>query len=457
MSKDLSLPLGRDSWLTPESGAFVVFKLDPVATLEALEDPIATEQARSLSLSCRSYVGFIVLFLDLPIETRRYLRCDCLILSQGVATPIPQLYTDENMSIPIAPATHPQGRPAITAVPPLPWDNLYLHHSSCFTFRVKIDPRDIDHTDSPMISFGDLLSVQRYRREDSTRQRLRHIAAMPPRAPRRSLDCRETDACLPQASESGNCGEATGEFDPKASNIESIPEALSRALVDYEDPSDQFMPVVSFDLDIAAVSEFSGAHQLDEEIEAMMRIQAESEQRAVVALRHLDEERLAREHRLDGSSMISHPSTREPHSPIISSAGAISQPLLVRPPTSIWDKAKALTRTIFSCVHLEKDAKVGKEPETEKSHVSPSCTPVCGPLGNQIKGFHRAVCRLALRTLRRAHRGQETKAQAPPPPDTEPRRGERKLPYMFKTLRLRMNGKNHGHISLSLPSVTGQH
>ncbi|KAI0043085.1 hypothetical protein FA95DRAFT_1472435, partial [Auriscalpium vulgare] len=121
---------------------FVVFKTDPVATLEALEDPIATEQAQSLSLSCKSYIGFIDLVLDLPMETRKYHRCHCFVLSQGLAKPLPESYTDENMCIPVAPATHPQGRPAITAVPPLPWDNLYVHHSSLFTLRVKTDPRD---------------------------------------------------------------------------------------------------------------------------------------------------------------------------------------------------------------------------------------------------------------------------------------------------------------------------
>ncbi|KAI0043075.1 hypothetical protein FA95DRAFT_1563670 [Auriscalpium vulgare] len=113
----LSLPLGRDSWLYPESGAFVVFRIDPVATLEALQDPIAIEHAQSLSLSCKSYIGFIYLVLDLLMETRRYHRSDCLVLSQGVATLISMFCTDENMCIPVAPATHPQGRPAVTAVP----------------------------------------------------------------------------------------------------------------------------------------------------------------------------------------------------------------------------------------------------------------------------------------------------------------------------------------------------
>ncbi|KAI0043360.1 hypothetical protein FA95DRAFT_1609471 [Auriscalpium vulgare] len=363
MLPDYSLPLGRDSWLLPEAGAFVLFKLDPVATLEALEDPIAIEQAQSLSLSCKSYVGFVNMVLDLPMDTRKYHRCDCLIVSQGLAPPLPQLYTDENMCVPIAPAIHPHGRPAITALPSLPWDNLYLHYSALFTLRIKTDPRDIDHTNSPMITLGDLVAVQKYRREDAGEQRLRQIAELPTRqapARRSSQDRRDTDTSLQQASESESISDArsTNEVDDTDN---AIPEPLYRALMDWEDPSDQFVPVVSFDIDIAAVSELSGAQEFEAEIEAMTRIQAESEQRAVVALRRLDEERLDREHRLDASSATSHPSTRAPHSLILSSAAAVSQPFLVRPPTSIWDKAKALTRTIFSCVHQEKDSNVEKE------------------------------------------------------------------------------------------------
>ncbi|KAI0043358.1 hypothetical protein FA95DRAFT_1563430 [Auriscalpium vulgare] len=56
MSVDDSLPLGRDTWLLPEAGAFVVFKTDLVATLEALEDPIAIEQVQFLSRSCKSHL-----------------------------------------------------------------------------------------------------------------------------------------------------------------------------------------------------------------------------------------------------------------------------------------------------------------------------------------------------------------------------------------------------------------
>ncbi|KAI0043359.1 hypothetical protein FA95DRAFT_1563431 [Auriscalpium vulgare] len=92
-----------------------------------------------------------------------------------------------------------------------------------------------------------------------------------------------------------------------------------------------------------------------------------------------------------------------------------------------------------------------------KEQASPNCLPICGPLGDRMKGVHRAVRWLASKTLRRAHRGRETDVSTQSPPDPDARSRKHEPTQMFETLRLRMTGKNHSHITLSLPSFTGQH
>ncbi|KAI0043079.1 hypothetical protein FA95DRAFT_1499170, partial [Auriscalpium vulgare] len=134
----IPLPRGISNWV-PMSGSYVVFRLNPVATLEALRDPIATEQAHSLPK--RRYVGTI---LEVSTSCRHpesrsrlYYDCDLFLLSQGLPKALPMEGIDEIMCIPIHPANHPKGRESISPTPPLPWDDLYHHTTLHFDVRVR--------------------------------------------------------------------------------------------------------------------------------------------------------------------------------------------------------------------------------------------------------------------------------------------------------------------------------
>ncbi|KAI0037355.1 hypothetical protein FA95DRAFT_1529476, partial [Auriscalpium vulgare] len=127
-------PLSRNTYLLPTYGAYVVFTLNPAATLEALEDPVATEQAAAMNP--RKYVGYISSVLDLPLPERRYHECTCYILSNSLPVVSDTDHTDEAMCVPIAPATHPGGRRALSPTPPLPWVGLYHHTLDAIALRV---------------------------------------------------------------------------------------------------------------------------------------------------------------------------------------------------------------------------------------------------------------------------------------------------------------------------------
>ncbi|KAI0043082.1 hypothetical protein FA95DRAFT_444102 [Auriscalpium vulgare] len=136
---------------TPAHGAYIVLTLDPVATLKALNDPVAETQARALVT--KKYVGIVAELVDIASPFREYHRCSCSLLSQGLPTPVPSRSVDETMCVPIAPATHPIGRAGLWPSPPLPWENLYHHTMAGVDLRIRT--REDDYTNCPLISYSD--------------------------------------------------------------------------------------------------------------------------------------------------------------------------------------------------------------------------------------------------------------------------------------------------------------
>ncbi|KAI0041146.1 hypothetical protein FA95DRAFT_1576529 [Auriscalpium vulgare] len=250
--RDLSLPLSRSSRLYPQFGAFAVFTLDPVASLEALEDPAALDDARTLALSCKKYIGYVKGVLNLPMLNRKYHKCDCHILSRGLAIPSPTRHIDENMCTPVAPATHPLGRPAVAPIPalPLPWDDLFIHYNAFFTFRIKTNHHETDLSNSPMLSMADLFAVWQHKSEDGERQDTLFEEEW---SRFRQLGDDDESVGNDAASQDEDDQVAESEY----SDDDDFPEALHDALGCEEHPRDQFMPVVSYDFDLAAVTEFA--------------------------------------------------------------------------------------------------------------------------------------------------------------------------------------------------------
>ncbi|KAI0064676.1 hypothetical protein BV25DRAFT_1823084 [Artomyces pyxidatus] len=150
--KSLTVSARLRTTLTPIHGAYVVFTLDPVATLEALEDPIAMEQAKRLHT--RKYVGCLVQHMDLPSPLRTYTKCTCIFLSQGLPQASEVDGIEESMCVPIIPAVHPTDREGVTISPSLPWNNLYHHTRLAQNLRLK--PKDGDYNASPLLSEDDL-------------------------------------------------------------------------------------------------------------------------------------------------------------------------------------------------------------------------------------------------------------------------------------------------------------
>ncbi|KAI0038492.1 hypothetical protein FA95DRAFT_1567704 [Auriscalpium vulgare] len=311
MTSSNTLP--RKTFILPVTGAYVALTFDPAATLEALEDPIATAQAKALVT--KKYVGFISQCLELPLPERRYHECQCRLLTQGLPNASLSEHIDETMCATIAPAQHPTGRPALKPSPPLPWDNLYHDTLRDFYLRVTTQAREIDHAQSPMLPVDDMLALIDYCSAD--RRRRAGLQPPPadtpapthwqPRAPPAvahdggsisilSLgDEENADVDEDLLSDSG-CSSSFVSSESGESDLIDIPRALADPFVIKEDPRRRFMPVVKFDVDLSTITEFAGAELLLEEIAAVDRIRAESEERSRQLVADLERARVEKDH-----------------------------------------------------------------------------------------------------------------------------------------------------------------
>ncbi|KAI0046687.1 hypothetical protein FA95DRAFT_1493637, partial [Auriscalpium vulgare] len=131
-----TLPRGVSSDIL-SFGTYAVFTLNPAATLEALRDPLATEQA--MLSPKRRYVGMVTHVSAFALHccpSPTSYRMTCSVTSSGLPCPSPSQGIEETMCVPISPATHPAGRAGVSPTPPLPWDNLYHHTTLSFNVRL---------------------------------------------------------------------------------------------------------------------------------------------------------------------------------------------------------------------------------------------------------------------------------------------------------------------------------
>ncbi|KAI0043072.1 hypothetical protein FA95DRAFT_1575333 [Auriscalpium vulgare] len=270
-----TLPRGIASEV-PMCGTYSVFTLNPTATVEALRDPIATEQAQKLPTT--RYVGVLVTADTKGFTARRYYSGQLAVVSQGLPKSSPEKGVEEDMFIPIDPATHPAGRAGVSPKPPLPWDNLYHHTAVTFDVRVATRPEgSIDDSKSPMLSVNDVVHIKMTSGDDKYRSY--ELVGEPDAEEDTSEQLSEysdgeSDLAQPESEGrslpaysicSGNGSDAGRQLD------EVMDEFFSQGLPGRDDPRVYFTPVVDFDLDLTTVTEFASADGLSKEIKELER------------------------------------------------------------------------------------------------------------------------------------------------------------------------------------------
>ncbi|KAJ7151262.1 hypothetical protein C8R46DRAFT_1008124 [Mycena filopes] len=124
--------------ILPALGAFVVFRIDPIASLEPelIEDPETL--AACQSLVNKEYVALAEVRNPLLQTTRPVQRVPARVCLQGEPKASPSRFMDASMSIPISPMTtetHPSGRIPLKPSTPLPWNDCYI--SCCYSTLIR--------------------------------------------------------------------------------------------------------------------------------------------------------------------------------------------------------------------------------------------------------------------------------------------------------------------------------
>ncbi|TRM70633.1 hypothetical protein BD626DRAFT_31450 [Schizophyllum amplum] len=165
----------------PLRHSYIVVWIDPVETLERLDDDEVREGCRRLS--CGKYVAVVTSGIGLPIPGMRYHSYSIDFVIQGFPSDNPDTNFESAMSCPILPNTfHPEGRRPLRAIQPLPWPDCY-HRALCGD-NVKFRLRYSNARPQSYLNATERAVLQQCLSEDSSRmtalQRCKKSGTEPP-------------------------------------------------------------------------------------------------------------------------------------------------------------------------------------------------------------------------------------------------------------------------------------
>ncbi|KAI4525148.1 hypothetical protein K525DRAFT_290888 [Schizophyllum commune Loenen D] len=169
----------------PDNGAYYTFRLDPVASLQDIEDEEVAEAARSISPQI--YVASTIMTIGAPQLPPAHEVATIALVQQGLPPDKPQEFLESRMCVPIRPNTrHPEGRRPAHCCHPLPWDDCYHVSLHSTRVRVRTDCRDEDPPHS--LSSSECVVLRYMLQDDDQRREVLRVCAAkgiapPPPAP----------------------------------------------------------------------------------------------------------------------------------------------------------------------------------------------------------------------------------------------------------------------------------
>ncbi|KAL1690896.1 hypothetical protein GGG16DRAFT_113575 [Schizophyllum commune] len=164
----------------PADGSYFTFRLDPVASLQDIEDKQVAKAARRLST--KKYVACLTWPVGAPQLPPAYEVANIDLVQQGLPPAIPDEFRESRMCVPIRPNTqHPDGRRTAHCCHPLPWDGCYHVAAHRTRVRIKTELRPIDPPHS--LAPAECVLLNHMLEDDEERRaRLRECAAkgLPP-------------------------------------------------------------------------------------------------------------------------------------------------------------------------------------------------------------------------------------------------------------------------------------
>ncbi|KAK0478036.1 hypothetical protein EDD18DRAFT_1114445 [Armillaria luteobubalina] len=223
--------------MIPHFGEYITIKLDPIASLQSLNDEEVTKACSALET--KTYVACATYLYSLPLPGVDWISVGLHLVSQGLPDPGPYGFTTPDMSIPIYPtAAHPLSRPSVKPGAPLPWPDCYHPSLATARCRVKNDftigdpwPDSLYQLDS-----HDQIVLEKYFRQDSEHREVyaqaQGLGEAPSQVPPSQLDDAGVEPCEPsiapstQDAESQYCSSEKDAPAHRSKRFSSLPSFL---------------------------------------------------------------------------------------------------------------------------------------------------------------------------------------------------------------------------------------
>ncbi|KAJ6484458.1 hypothetical protein C8R47DRAFT_1017265, partial [Mycena vitilis] len=266
-------------------GAFVVFTIDPIASLDpdAIEDPEAVA-------ACKQLVNKPYVALAQRKEFYRpwdpYNECIVDFVLQGKPRASPDICMEPSMSIPIVPATvaHPLSRIPLVPTNPLPWKDCYV--SCFFAARVRSRTQFTEERIDWRLPMEERHKQSRFLMEDMARK---HDIAWGRTAAQATSSSVISDARNEFPSADADWNAAT--VNANEGQVDGLPRSVSLVTAEDEDESEldsvddlfeyapQGMITVRFTHDLSIVKELNDPDDYFREVAAIDQIKADARRR----------------------------------------------------------------------------------------------------------------------------------------------------------------------------------
>ncbi|RPD70394.1 hypothetical protein L226DRAFT_470235 [Lentinus tigrinus ALCF2SS1-7] len=121
----------------PKARRFAVVRMDPVAMVEHLQDPLATNAARAMRP--KKYLVYLEFPQDLPMPDSSYCRYRVNAVAARLRPPVPEKGITRDMVVPIYPNTHrARDDVKIASTPVFPFSNCYFWIDARMSLRVRV-------------------------------------------------------------------------------------------------------------------------------------------------------------------------------------------------------------------------------------------------------------------------------------------------------------------------------
>ncbi|KIM90192.1 hypothetical protein PILCRDRAFT_1549 [Piloderma croceum F 1598] len=256
---------------------YVVFSIDPVATLASLDDPEVT--VATSRLHPKKYVGFVRNTASAHNADAEFMAYKIELLRQGPTPELKERFIESDMCVPVLPNTaqHPLNRPPLRPTIPLPWADCY--HSSFDTVTVRVAMQRADATAAVRIPFEEMGKQMYFKLTDRARQRaLREARGLHSQSLPQSDAYRPADSL--EEAHTSSYHEAHADTPHDTSGEAGDPDALDEeiqvivAMMD-ETRAPNTMPLAVMTYDLSTVEAVSDPRDFLEECRVLKQLEHE--------------------------------------------------------------------------------------------------------------------------------------------------------------------------------------